>query len=172
MQPDQALTVLHFLLPTIEREHATTVRVLSAVPADRGDYKPDPKCYGALDLAWHIASSEQYFMTGAAAGEFPKGITRPESAKTPAAIVDWYKEQFANNLARVKQMSGADLVRVVNFHDKFQFPAIAFLQLMMNHSIHHRGQLSAYLRPMGARVPSIYGPSGDEDILTASEATA
>ncbi len=172
MQPDQAYAALQFLLPTIEREHATTAKVLAAVPADRVDYRPDPKSMSGGDLAWHIASAEQYFMTGVIDGEFPTTMDRPESVDTPQAIVAWYKEQFAANLARLKQLTGDELVRIVSFHGKFPLPAIGFVQLMMNHSIHHRGQLSAYLRPMGAKVPSIYGASADEDIFAASEAKA
>jgi uncharacterized damage-inducible protein DinB len=167
MQPDQASVVLQFLIPTIEREHAITAKVLAVVPAECSDYAPDPKCTKALDLVWHIAASEQYFMTGATQGEFPKGMDRPESIKTPADIVAWYEEQSAANHARLKKMSGDDLARTVQFHGIFNLPAVAYLQLMLTHSAHHRGQLSAYLRPMGAKVPSIYGPSGDEDPFAA-----
>ena len=51
-----------------------------------------------------------------------------------------------------------DLLRLVDFYGLRTFPAIGLLQLILNHTIHHRGQLSTYLRPMGAKVPSIYGP--------------
>jgi Uncharacterized protein conserved in bacteria len=50
---------------------------------------------------------------------------------------------------------------VVDFRGLFKFPAVNFLQVGLNHSIHHRGQLTMYLRPMGAKVPSIYGESYD-----------
>jgi len=53
------------------------------------------------------------------------------------------------------------LVKAVDFRGLFQLPAVAFIQLSLNHSIHHRGQLSMYLRPMGAKVPAIYGESYD-----------
>jgi uncharacterized damage-inducible protein DinB len=172
MQPDQASVVLQFLIPSIEREHAITAKVLGAVPAEGTHYAPDAKSKNALDLVWHIASAEQYFMTGVTEGEFPdKGFDRPDSAKTPADIVAWYKEQSAARHARLKQMTGDELARIISFHGKFPQPAIGFLQLMLQHSAHHRGQLSAYLRPMGAKVPSIYGPSGDEDPF-ATEAKA
>jgi uncharacterized damage-inducible protein DinB len=51
----------------------------------------------------------------------------------------------------------------------FNLPAVMYLQFMLNHSIHHRGQLSSYLRPMGAKVPSIYGGSFDEPMEHPSE---
>lgn len=171
MQPDQSNTILQFLVGSAEREHSTTVRVLSAIPADKSDYTPDPRSKTALDLAWHIASSEQFFMSGVINGEFPKGsVERPESVRMPEDIVAWYREQFAANIAKVKAVSPADSARIVNFFDLFQMPAVGFLQLMINHSVHHRGQLSAYLRPMGAKVPSIYGPSGDVSIEEAASA--
>lgn len=163
MQPDQASAVLEFLLPTIMHEHATTAKVLSAVPAETLDYKPSDKCMSANDLTWHIAASEQYFLTAVVEGEFPKGGSRPETVKTPADIVAWYKEQSAANHARLKALSGEDLARTVSFHGIMSMPAVGFLQLMLMHSSHHRGQLSAYLRPMGAKVPAIYGMSADEN---------
>jgi uncharacterized damage-inducible protein DinB len=66
-------------------------------------------------------------------------------------------------------MTAADAARLVTFHH-FELPAVALLQLMVSHSIHHRGQLSAYLRPMGALVPSIYGSSADAELLAAQGA--
>jgi uncharacterized damage-inducible protein DinB len=53
------------------------------------------------------------------------------------------------------------LTRIIDFRGLFQLPAVVFVQVGLNHSIHHRGQLSMYLRPMGAKVPSIYGESYD-----------
>lgn len=171
MQPEQALTVLKFLIQSAEHEHATTVKVLSAVPAETADYTPDPKSMTAIDLAWHIASAEIFFITGATSGEFPKGEgKRPESIKTPADVVAWYREQFAAALPKLKAMTGEDCVRAINFFDVFNFPAFAYVNLMINHGIHHRGQLSVYLRPMGAKVPGIYGGSADEPITRSATA--
>jgi hypothetical protein len=70
----------------------------------------------------------------------------------------------------LKQTSGDEqLLKIVDFRGLFQFPAVVYIQVGMNHSIHHRGQLSMYLRPMGAKVPSIYGESYDARL--AREAT-
>ena len=171
MQPDQASTVLQFLLPAIEREHQTTAKILAAVPNDKSGYQPDPRSMTAATLVWHIASSEQYFMTGVAEGAFPAGGDGSEPGKTIAEIVAWYKEKSAANHARLRQLSGDDLVRMISFHGVMSLPAVAYLQLMMNHSVHHRGQLSAYLRPMGAKVPAIYGTSADENPFEAAAAS-
>jgi uncharacterized damage-inducible protein DinB len=53
------------------------------------------------------------------------------------------------------------LIKIIDFRGLFQFPAVVYVQLGLNHAIHHRGQLSMYLRPMGTKVPSIYGESYD-----------
>ncbi|MDQ6678111.1 MAG: DinB family protein, partial [Acidobacteriota bacterium] len=53
------------------------------------------------------------------------------------------------------------LLRIVDFRGLFQLPAVMYLSFLLHHSIHHRGQLSMYLRPMGAKVPAIYGESYD-----------
>ena len=53
-------------------------------------------------------------------------------------------------------------MKITDFRGLFKLPAVAFLQVGMNHTIHHRGQLSSYLRCMGAKVPSIYGESFDD----------
>jgi uncharacterized damage-inducible protein DinB len=68
---------------------------------------------------------------------------------------------FEEKSAKVAQLSSEELAKVIDFRGLFQMPAISFLQFAISHTIHHRGQLSMYLRPMGARVASIYGESYD-----------
>ncbi len=65
-------------------------------------------------------------------------------------------------MERVRAMTPEQLVTPVDFLGAFNFPAVFYLGFVNNHSIHHRGQLSVYLRPMGSKVPSIYGGSADE----------
>ena len=81
--------------------------------------------------------------------------------RTGSDIGAWYAEKFAKNLAGISALSGEQLAKVLDFRGVFQMPAVAFLTFHMNHEIHHRGQLSTYLRPMGGKVPSIYGESYD-----------
>jgi uncharacterized damage-inducible protein DinB len=68
---------------------------------------------------------------------------------------------IAEVLPRLRQMSPEQLTRVLDFRGMFQMPAVNFFQTTLMHSIHHRGQLTVYLRPMGAKVPAIYGESYD-----------
>jgi uncharacterized damage-inducible protein DinB len=78
-----------------------------------------------------------------------------------AGIAAWFDETFAASLQKLEGISGETLTKMVDFRGMFQLPAVGFIQLALNHSIHHRGQLSMYLRPMGAKVPAIYGESYD-----------
>jgi uncharacterized damage-inducible protein DinB len=163
LQPDQATFLFHAVfLPAVEREHAVTKQVIEAIPVDKGDYRPDTVSKTALELAWHIAASEKRFLNGIADGEFNfSAIPRPETVRNSADIARWYGEMFQSAHGRLKAMSGAQLAKVIDFRGLLQLPAVAFLQTYLHHSVHHRGQLSTYLRPMGGKVPAIYGESYD-----------
>lgn len=162
MTSEQASFLLEIALPALEREHGLTRKMIEALPPDQGAYRPAENSMSAMDLAWHIAGAENMFLAGVASGAFDFGGKRPESVQTTADVAKWYCETFAANLAKIRQMTGEQLTQPVDFRGMFQWPAVTFLQFAMNHSIHHRGQLSVYLRPMGAKVPSIYGFSYDE----------
>ena len=162
LTPDQAKFILGLALPTLKTEHQTTKRVIEAIPLDKGDYRPDAISKTALELAWHIVAAEKRFLSGIPAGAFDfNPIHRPKSITNSAGIVVWFDETFAANLEKLEGIGGESLTRMIDFRGLFPLPAVAFVQLAMNHTIHHRGQLSVYLRPMGSKVPSIYGESYD-----------
>ena len=162
LQPEQANFFLQQMLRTLSREHEVTSKVIAAIPLDKGDYRPDPVSKTALELAWHIVAAESMFFEGIIAGEFVYGRPRPESIRNSADVVAWYAERFGENYNRLKQLSTEQLLKVVDFRGRFQNPAVLYLQTALCHSIHHRGQLAVYLRPMGSKVPSIYGESYDD----------
>jgi len=163
MTPEQASAMLAMACQEAAHESVTTRKVLAAVPVDKGDYTPAEKSMSAIDLAWHIASAEVWFFTSIADGAFPKGGgARPEEIKTSADVVAWYDANHGPALERVKALSGEAAAKIVDFYGIIQMPAVAFMQFNVKHTCHHRGQLSVYLRPMGAKVPSIYGGSADE----------
>jgi uncharacterized damage-inducible protein DinB len=161
--PEQALLICTVTgLPTLKKEQAVTRSVIEAIPLDKGDYRPEPIAKSALELAWHIVASEHRFLGGIAAGAFDfTANPRPENVKTSADIAKWYGESFEKNLAAISKLSGEELTKPLDFRGMFQMPAVLFLGMSNNHSIHHRGQLSTYLRPMGGKVPAIYGESYD-----------
>jgi uncharacterized damage-inducible protein DinB len=162
LQPDQALFLRQFMLGSLEREHTTTRRVIEAIPADKGDYRPDSIVKCSNDLAWHIVGAEHRFLEAVANGVFDfTNPGRPEALGTSADIARWYGDTFPRDVARVKAMPVEALMQSIDFRGLFQFPAVVYLQTAQIHSIHHRGQLSMYLRPMGAKVPAIYGESYD-----------
>jgi len=83
------------------------------------------------------------------------GIMSPDDA------IVRYKQAVPAALDRVRAMSGEKLMTVLDLFGMVQAPGINFLAMTIKHSVHHRGQLSTYLRPMGGKVPGIYGPSAD-----------
>lgn len=161
MQPEQAAFLCALELRAIEHESATTQRVLQAIPADKADYRPDTISKSAFDLAWHIASAENTFLNGVVEGKFTFGVPRPDSIRTTTDIANWYAERTQENIARISKMTPDELTRMVDFRGVVERPALTFIALALRHTAHHRGQLSMYLRPMGAKVPAIYGESYD-----------
>lgn len=163
LSPEHATIILKTVsLPTLAAEHPVTKRVIAAIPSDKVDYRPDAVAKTAIELAWHIVSAEVRFLEAVAAGIFdltPR--PRPESIRTADDVNEWYSRQWEAKVEAVRQLNGEQLVKRIDFRGLFQFPAVVYVQVAVNHSIHHRGQLSMYLRPMGARVPSIYGESYD-----------
>lgn len=163
MTPEQAHFLLHnVFLGLLKNESRTTRKVLEAVPADKVSYRPDACSMTADELVRHIASGEFFFTGAAISGVFnPGAIKLPDSVTTPEQVAAWYEETFAQQFDALTKLSGEQLAKIVDFRGKFQQPAVLFLQFGLAHTIHHRGQLSTYLRPMGAKVPAIYGESYD-----------
>jgi len=163
MTPEQAVFLRDFLLGSYAMELATAKKVIANIPEDKSGYKNDDKSMSAKDLAWHLPSSEAFFLKGVVSGVFKMEEDHDQPA--PGSIADilaWYDANIPGLVAAVKGLSGETLVEPVDFFGMMTLPRVQFLNLMNHHAIHHRGQLSAYLRPMGAKVPSIYGPSADE----------
>jgi uncharacterized damage-inducible protein DinB len=160
---EQALFANGMYMAAVKQESVATKNVIAAVPANRTDYKPDECSKSALELMRHIAAAECRLLSIPIHGEFntsgPSPL--PESAKTPAEIAAWYEQSTADTLAKLSKLSPEQLTKIVDFRGMFQMPAVMYLQFALHHSIHHRGQLSAYLRAMGGKVPAIYGESFD-----------
>jgi len=173
MQPDQAKIFRDVYVATLKFEHTATKRCIAAVPDGKGDYTPHPTNMTATDLAWHLASSEMWFMDGIIKGQykFDGDSARPEGVKSGAEIADWYEKAFAEHIAGLEALSGEDLAKNLPLA-MFNDAAVTYLSFAIRHSVHHRGQLSAYLRPMGAKVPSIYGGSADEPFEMPAQETA
>jgi uncharacterized damage-inducible protein DinB len=171
MTPEFALGYRQLMLDGVARELEITKKVLAAIPDDKSGFRPDPKARTAWELAWHIANSDVQFLNGIADLNFAMG--NPEHPpKKISELVAWYDSNFKSASARVAALSAEQLLTPVNFFGAFNFPAVVYLSFLNNHSIHHRGELATYLRPMGSKVPSIYGGSYDEPMRMPEPATS
>jgi len=164
MTAEQAMSLLqNVYLGTLKNESRITRKVLETVPADKCDYRPDTASRTAIELVRHIAAADNRFLETVINGVFDANPAMiPENVKTPAQIAVWYEERFAKNFDALTKLNGEQLIKMVDFRGMFQRPAVSFVMLGLHHTIHHRGQLSSYLRCMGAKVPSIYGESYDD----------
>jgi uncharacterized damage-inducible protein DinB len=167
--PEFALGYRAMMLDGVAREVEITKKVLAAIPEGKRDYRPDPHARTAWELAWHIANTDVQFIDGIADLKF--NMANPAEAdkpKTVAEVVEWYGKNMKSGADRVAALSAEQLLTPVNFLGAFNFPAIFYMAFLNNHSIHHRGELATYLRPMGSKVPSIYGGSYDEPLQAAA----
>ena len=155
---EQAQGLAMVLIGSIENEIPTTKKILAAVPQDKLGFTLGDKGRTAKDLMWHMVQADLMFAEGVAAGAF----ARPEAKEAPKTSQEIAAQYESGLTAKVKALSGAQLAKPLNFMNVFEMPAVIYLQFLNNHCIHHRGQLSTYLRAMNAHVPSIYGGSADE----------
>lgn len=156
-------------LAVAEKEHATTMRVLRAFPADKSDLKPHAMCKSARELAWVFVAErglgrmvviDDVFAKGGPSG---KGPAAPEKYEDVVNAVELSHRDF---IEQVRALPAGDLDGKVKF---FTGPKtlgdvsrMNFLWFLLHDEIHHRGQFSIYLRMAGGKVPSIYGPTADE----------
>jgi uncharacterized damage-inducible protein DinB len=150
-----------------EAEMTATSRVLAAVKDDNRDYRPDPKSRSAWELATHLATADLWFIDSIVAGAFafdPEAAKKAEAQFTTArSVADFYDRTLPGKLTELRQLSGEALAQPIDFFGMMTMPRVQFIVMANNHSIHHRGQLAAYLRAMGSKVPDIYGPSADAE---------
>ena len=140
------------------------VRVFSAVPADRLSYRPHPRSTSAGDLVWLLASELKDARVIAEKHELNFAMSPAPSSL--AEMIDAYKRNAAALGRKLAKLDGAAWAKKAKFlmDGKVAWEAALGDMLWGFHfdAIHHRGQLSSYIRPMGGKVPSIYGPSADD----------
>jgi uncharacterized damage-inducible protein DinB len=172
MNTEQAKFLTDYFLNMLEQEGKTTAKVIAAVPDSGRSYKPDEKSRSAWDLATHLALGDVWFLDSIINGKFDFD---PDAEKQAAAqfksvkdVVEYYNREFPAKVKEVRSLPVERLTKVVDFFGMMQAPNATYLGFANNHSIHHRGQLAAYLRAMGGKVPSIYGGSADEPMSAAA----
>ena len=139
-------------------ESKTTRNVLARIP-DNSDYRPDPKSRTAQEIAWQIVCEERMIIEALEQGKAQ--WQPPPAPETMKEVLEVYESQSAGMLERWDAISQDRWDGTVEFFGK-QRPAGAMAWSFLFDIVHHRGQISTYLRPMGSTVPQIYGPSGDE----------
>src|SRR5215210_1129294 len=139
-------------------ESKTTQKVLSRIP-EKSDYRPDPKSRTAQEIAWQIVCEEKMIIDALENGkaEWAPPLV-PASMKEVSAA---YETQSADIVARLNALSAAQWDGALEFFGSSR-PASPMAWSFLFDIVHHRGQITTYLRPMGSTVPQIYGPSGDE----------
>ena len=158
------MTNLEFCIARRKAELPAFVKVLKAIPQGRHDYRPDPKSRTAAELAWLLAAEEAALVTLLDTGTIDWKETAPPASV--AESVAAYERSAATVNERLAKRDEASWQKKASFvmdgkavwEDTTQNMIWGFLF----DAIHHRGQLSTYLRPMGGKVPAIYGPSADD----------
>lgn len=161
-------TLAQSMIQELQNEARTTRRVLERVPTDKLQWKPHPTARSLGELAIHIAA-----VPGAVAELSSKSPVQVPNFKDPtlhdtADLLPALDESIARAVRIVGGMDDATLAAdwqlMRGDQTVMKIPRVAFLRsVMLNHWYHHRGQLSVYLRELGVPVPSIYGPSADEN---------
>jgi uncharacterized damage-inducible protein DinB len=161
---EEFMSNLQFCVARRKAEIPVFVRVLRAIPHERQDYRPDPKSRTAVEIAWLLALEEEGLLSLIETGTVEWKETSPQAGLDE--IVAAFERNSGQVNLRLEALDEATWEKKV----KFLMGAGAAWEDSLNNmvwgflfdAIHHHGQLSTYLRPMGGKVPSIYGPSADD----------
>jgi len=164
------MTIAELLLPEVDQEMATTRRVLERVPDDKLSWKPHAKSFSTGDLASHIVNMIKWTDVTMNQTEFDMAGVSPEqmnqTASSRTQLLEWFD---ANAAAARKALDKSDADYFVPWSLKqggqtiFTMPRYTCIRsYFLNHVVHHRAQLSVYLRLNNVPVPAMYGPSADE----------
>lgn len=166
------MSIAQSLLPELDMEMANTRKTLERIPADKFDFRPHPKSFQMISLATHIANMVGWGADTIKSDTFDVAPVGAEPYKEePAASVAALLEKFDNNLVafRAALADASDASMMANWsllaggQTLFTMPRIACIRgMILNHLIHHRAQLTVYLRMCDVPVPALYGPSADE----------
>ena len=161
------MTISEMLLPEFDQEMANTRKLLAGLPEDKLDYQPHPKSMKLGRLAAHVAEMPGWLamLPGCDKLEIPPDW-KPATATSREQLLGFFDENAARGHAALAGMSDEEFAEpwslVFKGHTAFTMPKIAVARnVIMNHVIHHRGQLSVYLRLLDVKIPGMYGPSAD-----------
>ena len=155
------------LIAELQHEAATTRKMLERVPQESLSWQPHEKSMTLGRLASHIARLPGIFIAKLNQDEVDRSEIKPLPADNATAILETFDQNIASSLELLKTESEERLLGVWRYRDGekvvFEMPRVAVIRLIaLNHLIHHRGQLSVYLRLLNIPLPSVYGPTADE----------
>ncbi len=149
----------------LQREAAVTARVMRSFPADQPTFQPHPRSSNAMRLFWTFAM-EQLMALDAVKGTLKMPPSYPPPPATLAECITVFERNVADLVRAARAARPEHHSRMVQFFtgpgQMADVPAGPLAEMMLADQIHHRGQLSVYVRMAGGKVPSIYGPSADE----------
>ncbi len=153
-----------FCLERRKAEAPATTKVIKAVPSEKLSWKPEPKARTAGDLAWLLAAEEEDLVHLLDTGTMEwRERPTPSTADEIAAHFSKYADAVNERLAKIDDAKWGNPGKMLYEGKVVWEDTVGNMTWgMLFDGIHHRGQLSTYLRPMGSRVPSIYGPSADD----------
>lgn len=162
------MAIVDSILMEIEQEAKTTQRVLDRIPEDKLAWKPHAKSYSLGQLGLHIARIQGVLAEAASKDTHEIGNMTQAEPVSRKEILDTFTQSTAKATQILAKMDDARLMAAwtltKNGKVLLSLPRIGFIRaIMMNHIYHHRGQLAVYLRLLDVPVPSIYGPSADEN---------
>ena len=152
-----------FFVSHWEKEATATRKIITRIP-EGSDYRPDPKARTAREIAWLMVREEESLVEGLEKGVFEwTEIPAPAKMSEVAARYERQHDALTNRLKAVPAQRWEETLPFVwGGQEVMKAPGYEMAWGFLLDQIHHRGQLSTYLRPMGAKVPAIYGPSADE----------
>jgi uncharacterized damage-inducible protein DinB len=167
------MAIADTLLQELEQEAEATRRVLERVPDAHLDWRPHPKSYSLGQLALHVAQIPGSVATLAMQSPATPPAFVQERASSSAALLPALDDSIKvarSHLAGASDKTMMETWRLVaGEHELMAMPRAAFLRaIMLNHWYHHRGQLLVYLRQVNVPVPSVYGPTADENPFAAA----
>ena len=157
------------LLGEFDNEMQNTRKALEAIPADRLDFRPHERSFSLLELAGHIANLPSWTAMTLATEEFDLEAPRErEEPETKEDVLAALEKSASDARVALEAASHDDLMVPWTLRSRDQeivtMPRVAVHRsFVMNHLVHHRGQLTVYLRLMEVPVPGMYGPSADEE---------
>jgi uncharacterized damage-inducible protein DinB len=171
------MSIAQGLLAEFDMETASTRRTLARLPEDKLDFAPDPKSMTLGRLAAHVAEMPGWAALTLSTDEldFGKANFTPAVATSREQVLALADENAKAARAAIAAATDADFMKpwTLRSGDQifFTMPKIAVIRgMVMNHTIHHRGQLTVYYRMTGVPVPALYGPSADETAFPSAAA--